>query len=160
MKKLGFIIIGFGTISLVRAQIYADAYTAYTDGGSLSEVRTALFLNSTKAISISGNFFSDGVSYETFPRLGILNLLRNKEGNYNIATYGILVSGIGAQRDLSLVYNMDFLRVSPFINLRTPLFQLKRDCKCGKPSGLLLELVGDLNLTYPSLGIGIRRGFD
>ena len=149
-----------GITSGVQAQIYADASSSYTYKGSISEIRAAIFINARKALSVSGSFYTDGVSYETFPRIGVLNLQRNKEGNYNSITYGLQVSGIGAQRDLSLIYDMEFLRVSPFINLRTPIFQLKRDCKCGKPPGLLFELVGDLNLNYPSLGFGIRKGFD
>jgi hypothetical protein len=149
-----------GVTPVVNAQIYADASSSYTHKGSISEIRAAIFINARKALSVSGSFYTDGVSYETFPRIGILNLLRNKEGNYNIVTYGLQVSGIGAQRDLSLIYDMEFLRVSPFINLRTPIFQIKRDCKCGKLPGLLFELVGDLNLNYPSLGLGIRKGFD
>ena len=149
-----------GTAPVIHAQIYADVSSSYTHKGSISEIRIAVFMNDTRALSVSGSFYTDGVSYETFPRIGILNLLRNKKRNYNIVTYGLQVSGIGAQRDLSLIYDMEFLRVSPFINLRTPIFHLKRDCKCGKPPGLLLELVGDLNFNYSSLGLGIRKGFD
>ena len=149
-----------GISPAVQAQIYVDASSSYTLKGSISEIRTAIFISSRKALSVSGSFYTDGVSYETFPRIGILNLLRNKKGNNNIVTYGLQVSGIGAQRDLSSIYDMEFIRVSPFINHRTPILQLKRDCKCGRPPGLLIELVGDLNLTFPFLGLGIRKGFD
>lgn len=149
-----------GIAPVIHAQIYADVSSSYTYKGSISEIRTAVFMNDSRALSVSGSFYTDGVSYETFPRIGILNLLRNKKRNYKIVTYGLQISGISAQRDLSLIYDMEFLRVSPFINLRTPIFHLKRDCKCGKPPGLLLELVGDLNFNYSSLGLGIRKGFD
>lgn len=160
MLRFYLVVFLFGITTLAKAQIYVDASSAYTFGGGISEIRSGIFINSKIAISIAGNFYTDGVSFETFPRLGILNLLRNKEGNYNIATYGLQLSGIGAQRDFSLDYNMDFLGFSPFINLRTPIFHLKGNCNCGKPAGLIFELVGDLNLTYPYLGIGIRKGFD
>ena len=149
-----------GIAPVINAQIYADVSSSYTYKGSISEIRTAVFMNDSRALSVSGSFYTDGVSYETFPRIGILNLLRNKKRNYKIVTYGLQISGISAQRDLSLIYDMEFLRVSPFINLRTPIFHLIRDCKCGKPPGLLLELVGDLNFNYSSLGLGIRKGFD
>lgn len=146
--------------SFINAQFYADISSGYSLKGGLLEVRAAMFLNSNTALSASGTFYLDSYIYETFPRVGVLNLYRNKAGNFNIASYGLQISGIGAQRDLSKVYDKNFLRLSPFINFRRPILSLKRNCNCGKPSGLILELVGDLNFNYPFIGIGLRKGLN
>ena len=159
MRKL-LVLILFLALRWVNAQVYVDASTAYALEGSISEIRMGIFLNSKTAISLAGGFYTDGISYESFPRIGAIHLHRNKADNFNVFTFGLQLTGIGAQKDLSELYEKKFLRYSPFINIRTPILQLRRDCKCGKPSGLILELVSDLNLTYPFLGIGIRKGFN
>ena len=143
---------------IISAQIYLDASSAFTVEGTISEVRVALFMNQKTAISGSSAFYTDGVSYETFPRIGLLKLHRTKNKNWKLFTYGVQISGIGSQRELSDKYDYEFLRISPFINFRSPVIRLYKDCKCGKPPGLNLELVGDLNIPYPFLGIGIRKG--
>ena len=144
---------------LVSAQFYADFSAGYTFNGGIAELRTAYFLNQNTALIISGAFYLDDLIYETFPRIGVLTIYRNKAGNFNLVTPGIQVSGIGAQKELSQNYERNFLRISPFLNIKKPLLRLKGECNCGRPSGLLLELVADLNFHYPFLGVGLRKGF-
>ena len=143
---------GVGRINELRA-------AEYYGGGSINELRAAKYFKPKRAISVSGVLYYNGIDLEIFPRLGILNLLNSKGKNYNILTYGVQLTGIRFDKELSKEYERELLEFSPYINFRTPIFRLGRDCKCKLYKGLILEIVIDSNLFESYVGFGIRRAY-
>lgn len=143
---------GVGRINKLRT-------TEYFGVGSINEIRAAKYFNLKRAISVSGVLYYNGMDLEIFPRLGILNLLNSKGKNYNILTYGVQLTGIRFDKELTKEYKRELLEFSPFLNFRTPIFRLGRDCKCKLYRGLILEIVMDANLFESYVGFGIRRAY-
>lgn len=139
------------------AQIKADIFFGGTLEGILTDVRIYIPFWDDLSISPSMGLYTDGLSYDTFPRIGLTKTKINRNYNDNRFTIGFQVSGIGSQIRLADRYNRNFLKFSPYIMVRTPLLRIPKPCYCGSQKGFLFELVTDLNLIYPSIGIGIRK---
>lgn len=156
-----FLLVFIYSTQVSLAQIHLDTSLGYTPKGGLSETRVSVFLNSKTALTASAALFTNGNFYETFPRLGLLKLFRTKNKNWQLVTFGLhVVSSVGGEYKRAEVYKEGLIKLSPFLNVRTPILRLYHDCKCRTGRGLTLELVGDVNLNYPYLGIGFRKGFD
>lgn len=108
-------------------------------------------------------FVTDGVNYQTFPRVGFTKLISSRKNNWNRVTLGIQaydleMPGPHQGWQVSSIFSDESWKVRPFVKLNTPLFKLFRDCKCGGQSNkLLMELVIDASIETFNLGLGVRK---
>lgn len=139
------------------SQIKADVFIGGSLEGVLTDARIYIPFWDDLSISPSVGIYTDGLSSDLFPRIGLTKTTINRNYNDNRITIGFQVSGIGSQIRLADRYNRNFLEFSPYIMIRKPLLRIPKPCYCGSQKGFLFELVTDLNLIYPSIGIGIRK---
>ena len=108
-------------------------------------------------------FTSDGVNYQTFPRLGLTKLVSSRKNNWNRFTLGIQAYDLempGPQQgwETTSIFSDESWKLRPFVKFNTPIFKLFRDCKCGGQSNkLLMELIIDASIETFNIGLGVRR---
>lgn len=108
-------------------------------------------------------FVSDGINYQTFPRLGITKYHRNRKANWNRWTFGMQIydldmPGTHEGWERTSILSDETWKFRPFVKFTKPIFKLFKDCQCGAQQyKSLSEIVIDVTPSTWMVGIGIRK---
>ena len=108
-------------------------------------------------------FVTDGVNYQTFPRLGLTRYQRNRKANWNRWTFGIQIydldmPGTHEGWETTSILSDETWKFRPFLKFNKPIFRLFKDCQCGAQKYKSLgEIVIDVSPSTWMVGLGIRK---
>lgn len=110
-------------------------------------------------------FVTDGMNYQTFPRLGVTKLISTKKKNWNRLTLGLQVYDLdipGKQQgwERTFILSDESWKLRPFLKFHTPIFRLYKNtnCYCKKEENkLLMELIIDASYQTLGVGFGVRK---
>ena len=144
---------------------YGDGYfNEAVFGETMVETRWSIKLKEKELyLTPSIGFVSDGVSYQTFPRIGVTKYLRTSNGNYNRITLGTQVWDLylpDRYRNSTTWTKFKNLscKTNLFLKFNTPIFKLFKNRNNGSQSNNLIgELIVDISTQTSIIGIGIRK---
>ena len=170
MNKLCNILILFLLPTLVFSQ--TDVSTSFGNGYFKKDEIGEIMIEARHSFKLKEHvwyltpsvvFVTDGLNYQTFPRLGITRYHYNRKTNWDRFTFGVQVYDLEMPGDhdgwiTTTMLSDETWKLRPFIKFTTPVFKLFKECHCGsKGNKLLGEIVIDISPSTWMVGMGIRK---
>lgn len=170
MKKLCSIFILFllPTLSFSQTDVsilFGDGYFKPSEIGEVFlEARHSFKLKEhVWYLTPSVVFVTDGINYQTFPRIGITRYHYNKKTNWDRVTFGLQVydldmPGTHERWATTSILSDETWKFRPFLKFTTPIIKLFKECHCGRQDNKSLgEIVIDVTPSTWMVGLGIRK---
>jgi len=115
-------------------------------------------------ISPSAAFVSDGINFQTFPKLGVTRKIYNRKHNWNRVTLGIQAYDFDLPRseiegwNTTTLMSTETWKLRPFIRFDTPILKLFKNRNNGaQRNALLLIFTTEVTERTWNTGLGIRK---